>query len=306
MPKLWAVSDLHVGHRGNKPITESIHPEDPGDWLIVAGDVAEKVHDVRWALELLRKRFAKVIWVPGNHELYTTSSDPVQMFGQSRYEYYVSQCREIDVVTPEDIYPLWEGAGGPVRIVPLFLLYDYTFLPKGTTDKLQALAYARSKNVVASDEYLLSAEPYPSRDSWCRALVEKAAKRLDALDPAEPKILINHWPLLREPTRVLHPREFCLWCGTTATADWHVKYNAAAVVYGHLHIPRTTWYDGVRFEEVSIGYPREWQRRGLPEPLLRQIWPDPELTEETVGVGGARFPMTPEMVAAAKAYLEGQ
>ena len=36
--------------------------------------------------------------------------------------------------------------------------------------------------------------------------------------------------------------EFALWCGTTATADWHTRYNAACSVYGHLHIPRTTWY----------------------------------------------------------------
>jgi hypothetical protein len=42
--------------------------------------------------------------------------------------------------------------------------------------------------------------------------------------------------------------------------------------YGHLHIPRTTWEDGVRFEEVSLGYPREW-RRGPLRPPLRRILP---------------------------------
>ena len=56
--------------------------------------------------------------------------------------------------------------------------------------------------------------------------------------------------------------EFAQWCGTERTADWHLRFRAAAVVYGHLHIPRTTWHDGVRFEEVSLGYPREWERRG--------------------------------------------
>ncbi len=50
--------------------------------------------------------------------------------------------------------------------------------------------------------------------------------------------------------------EFAQWCGTERTADWHTRFNAKAVVYGHLHIPRTTWEDGVRFEEVSLGYPR--------------------------------------------------
>jgi hypothetical protein len=45
------------------------------------------------------------------------------------------------------------------------------------------------------------------------------------------------------------------------------------VVYGHLHIPRETWEDGVRFVEVSLGYPREWRARGVPDPLLRTVLP---------------------------------
>ena len=65
----------------NKPVAESLVPSSPGDWLIVAGDVAERVDDIRWSLDLLRRRFAKVIWVPGNHELWTTSKDPQQVFG---------------------------------------------------------------------------------------------------------------------------------------------------------------------------------------------------------------------------------
>jgi len=36
-PTLWAISDLHTGHTGNKPVTESLHPSTPDDWLIVAG-----------------------------------------------------------------------------------------------------------------------------------------------------------------------------------------------------------------------------------------------------------------------------
>ncbi|MGF2951467.1 hypothetical protein ACOJVP_03815, partial [Mycobacterium sp. THU-M116] len=30
-PTLWAVSDLHTGHLGNKPIAESLHPSSPED-----------------------------------------------------------------------------------------------------------------------------------------------------------------------------------------------------------------------------------------------------------------------------------
>ena len=83
-------------------------------------------------------------------------------------------------------------------------------------------------------------------------------------DPTLPTVLVNHFPLLVEPTRVLRHPEFAQWCGTVRTADWHRRFRAAAVVYGHLHIPRTTWHDGVRFEEVSLGYPRERRRRAGP------------------------------------------
>ena len=49
-PTLWAVSDLHTGHLGNKPVTESLYPSSPEDWLIVAGDVAEAVSYILKAL----------------------------------------------------------------------------------------------------------------------------------------------------------------------------------------------------------------------------------------------------------------
>ena len=44
---------------------------------------------------------------------------------------------------------------------------------------------------------------------------------------------------------------------------------------GHLHVRTTDWIDGVRFEEVSLGYPRHWRRdRGI-DGYLREILPGP-------------------------------
>ncbi|MDG3010940.1 metallophosphoesterase [Rhodococcus sp. D2-41] len=297
MGKLWAISDIHVGHRGNRPVTEALHPESPDDWLIVAGDVGEKVEEIRWALRLLTERFAKVIWVPGNHELWTTAKEPVRKFGVARYDHLVQMCREIGVLTPEDPYPMWHGEGGPATLVPMFLLYDYSWLPDGAATKEQGLEIGRDRGVLATDEFLLSSEPYATRDAWCRARLELTRRRLDALDPTVPTVLINHFPLVREPTRVLIHPEFAMWCGTDETADWHTRYNAICSVYGHLHIPRTTYYDGVRFEEVSVGYPREWERRGLPEPVLRQILPVPVYPPGRLNKWGGHFQVTPEQEA---------
>lgn len=304
MPTLWGISDLHVSHRGNDEVLDRIHPADPDDWLIVAGDVAERTDDIIETLRRLKAKFATVVWVPGNHELYTTAKDPLQIHGVARYDYLVQACRDLGVITPEEIYPQFDPGDGtpPVRVVPMFLLYDYTFRPEGTTNKFAALALAREHDVVATDEFLLSPEPFATRDAWGRDRIERTRTRLDAIDPAERTVLVNHWPLRREPTDALMYPEFALWCGSELTHDWHTRYNAACCVYGHLHIPRTTWYDDVRFEEVSVGYPREWQRRGLPDPLLRRIIPDGGLRPEHLPEHGARFDLPPDYRERAEAF----
>ncbi len=271
---LFAVSDLHVDHPENREVVDRLLPESEADWLIVCGDVADSPTDVEWALRTLRGRFERVIWAPGNHELLAYPNDPVQLRGERRYLHLVELCRQIGVTTPEDPYPIWDGEGGPVQVAPLFLLYDYSFGRNVGPTREEALQRAYDAGVVCVDEFLLHSDPYPSRQDWCHARVREAEKRLTASAPALPMVLVNHFPLVVEPTRVLRHPEFAQWCGTVETADWHRRFGAIATVYGHLHIPRTTWYEGVRFEEVSLGYPRERRYRGGREYVPRRILPE--------------------------------
>jgi 3',5'-cyclic AMP phosphodiesterase CpdA len=270
---LFAIGDLHVTHPENRKIVERLRPETDGDWLIVCGDVSEMVEDVEWALGLLSQRFATVIWTPGNHELWTPPDDPVKLRGEQRYRHLVSLCRDIGVLTPEDPYAIWEGEGGPAIVAPLFLLYDYSFGRNIAPTKAQSLALAHRAGVVCSDEFLLHPDPHDSRDAWCHARVLLTEDRLASCARDTPIVMVNHFPLTDCPTKVLLHPEFAQWCGTVRTADWHRRFSTAVVVYGHLHIPRTTWHDGVRFEEVSLGYPREWHRRNHREKILRRIMP---------------------------------
>jgi 3',5'-cyclic AMP phosphodiesterase CpdA len=274
--RLLAVSDLHVTHPENRRIVEQLRPQDDADWLIVCGDVSETVADVEWALRLLSERFATVVWTPGNHELWSTPDADLKLRGDLRYRHLVELCRAIGVLTPEDPYAVWDGAGGPLTVAPLFLLYDYSFGRNIAASPEQALALAHQAGVVCSDEYLLHPDPYVSRAAWCHARVSQTESRLESCDPDTPLVMVNHFPLIDAPTRVLRHPEFAQWCGTLRTADWHSRFRTATVVYGHLHIPRTTWHDGVRFEEVSLGYPREWHRRNSAKATLRQIAPAPE------------------------------
>ncbi|KAK7756606.1 hypothetical protein SLS62_001443 [Diatrype stigma] len=92
-------------------------------------------------------------------------------------------------------------------------------------------------------------------------------------------ILINHWPLLSQLVYLPAIPRFRIWCGTRRTAGWAARFGAAVAVSGHLHIRRTDWVDGVRYEECSLGYPRQWERarnagRDI-NAFLREILPGP-------------------------------
>jgi hypothetical protein len=105
--------------------------------------------------------------------------------------------------------------------------------------------------VVCSDEVMLHADPHRSRDAWCHQRVALTAARLERCDAAVPLVLVNHFPLIEAPTWKLRHPEFAQWCGPRSLPTG------------------MTWHDGVRCEEVSLGYPHEWERRGG--------WPGPSL-----------------------------
>ena len=158
-------------------------------------------------------------------------------------------------------------------IVPMFLLFDYSFRAADAAID-EAVRWARETGVVSGDEQMIDPAPFASLPEWCHARCDATETRLDALPANARTILINHWPLrydLARPPRV--PR-FSVWCGTMRTEDWPTRFRARAVISGHLHMRTTIVRDGVRHEEVSLGYPRDWnQSRGV-DWYLRDVLPD--------------------------------
>lgn len=268
--KLFAISDLHLGHEPNRQALEQLAPH-AGDGIILAGDLGEKPAHLELALRIFTARFAKVFWVPGNHDLWCPADATDRTRGQARYDELVAVCRAFGAVTPDDPYDEWPAEPGTF-IVPMFLLFDYSFRPPEMPIE-GAVAWAREAGVVCGDEHLLDPSPWPSRAAWCHARCALTEARLAALPSDARTILVNHWPLrydLARPPRI--PR-FSIWCGTDITEDWGRRYRARAVVSGHLHFRTTMWRQGVRYEEVSFGYPRDWrQARGL-DWYLREILP---------------------------------
>ena len=266
---LWAISDLHVGFDDNRRAVEALAAT-ADDWLIIAGDTGETPSHLDFVLRALRPRFAQIIWTVGNHDLWTPTSLPDERRGVAHYERLVRLCRSYGVLTPEDAYAVWPGPGPRTAIVPTFVLYDYTFRPDDVAEE-DAVRWAAETGVRCADEDLLDPSPFATRQAWCAARLEHTIARLDAIPKETRMVLVNHWPLRREhasPPRI--PR-FSIWCGTRATEDWHTRYAIDVVVYGHLHLRSTRRVNGVRFEEVSLGYPPQWDARRAPRDYLRKI-----------------------------------
>ncbi|AHC73728.1 putative phosphoesterase [Candidatus Endolissoclinum faulkneri L5] len=271
--QLLAISDLHLTSRLNRLALEDL-PSYPEDWLIIAGDVAEQMDIVADTLAILANHFAKVIWVAGNHELWSrpNSGEPI---GANRYNALVARARALGVITPEDPFPVWPGSLPPgvnkLIIVPMFLLYDYSFRPDNVPLDI-VVEWAEETYNVCSDEILLSPATYKSRIDWCHARLAQTEIRLKLEVPDNAHtILINHWPLRRDLISIPLVPRFTPWCGTLLTEDWHIRFNAYAVVTGHLHTRRTDMLGSTRFEEVSLGYPRQWNYKKGISKYLRLI-----------------------------------
>ena len=138
--RLLAISDLHLSKLVSLDPVKKI-ANHLNDWLILAGDIAENTEFFSASLEILASKFAKLIWVPGNHELWTEPAgcSEITQRGLRRYEYLVDIARAHGVVTPEDEYLEWPSSedNDNYIIAPLFLLYDYSLRP----DDIACLLY---------------------------------------------------------------------------------------------------------------------------------------------------------------------
>jgi UDP-2,3-diacylglucosamine pyrophosphatase LpxH len=268
--KIIASSDLHLDqHENLASLKSSLKENAPNgeDCLILAGDICETENQLKEILSLLRPHFKEIVWLPGNHELWIRPSLKESYLQQGkgseqRYLSLVTICHEFSVHTPEDPYiELSNTINETLVLVPMFLLYDYSFRPTHVPES-EALNWAMESNVMCSDEVLIVPEPYKSIIDWCHQRVEYTLQRLNAYRERENDnfkfLFINHFPLREDCFHLQHIPRFSIWCGTKRTEQWHVDYPVKGVVSGHLHLPSHQIIDDVEFFEVSLGYPGQW------------------------------------------------
>jgi len=70
--RIFAISDVHIDH-GSDVVkwAEGVSPtEYKNDILLVAGDLADTFNAVKYGLQIFKKKFRRVFYVPGNHDMW--------------------------------------------------------------------------------------------------------------------------------------------------------------------------------------------------------------------------------------------
>lgn len=275
--RLFAIGDLHLANKPNRDALINLHTY-PEDWLILAGDIGETSEHLIFALSIITQKFKQIIWVPGNHDLWSSPLIKNVKRGEYKYNELVCICREYNVLTPEDAYAEITLRNQKYIIVPTLILYDYSFRPENISlDK--SVSWAEESGTLCTDEELLFPDPYGSIVEWCEKRCEYTESRLKEIPANIPIILVNHYPLIEEHAQLKYFPRFSLWCGTKKTGEWIKKFNIKIAIYGHMHVRETKFKEGILFEEVSFGYPKDWNEDKGMGYYLRKINPTAHLSK---------------------------
>src|SRR5215475_9012803 len=116
--RILAISDLHTDFRENMLLVEQLSDVTyQRDILIAAGDISDRLDTLQSTLALLRAKFMKIFYVPGNHELWVRRESRTSV---EKFHQILALCETLDVQTsPGKVDSMW--------IVPLFSWYESQF-----------------------------------------------------------------------------------------------------------------------------------------------------------------------------------
>lgn len=237
--KVYAISDLHIDFDGNAQwLFNAFDTDYAEDVLIVAGDVSDELSRLEQCFTYLARRFKKVLFVPGNHELWVV---------RDRIPTSIKKFEEICRLAEQcgvsmDVY---HHAG--VSIVPLYSWYDFSF--SSPTDKLlsswmdfYACKWPEHWDLQHVTDFFL-AKNIPRLNTKNDFVISfshflPSSKLLPHFVPDAFKYI---FPVL----------------GSEKLAEQVSILKSDIHVYGHSHIARSVRVDDVDYVNNALGYPKE-------------------------------------------------
>lgn len=238
--RVFALSDIHIDYDTNAKWVAGLSAADyRDDVLILAGDVTDKLPLLGWCLSTLASRFARVLFVPGNHELWVIRDDR----GKSSLQKFDEVCKVVE--SSGASMQRYRAPG--LSILPLLGWYDYSFgkpsdelkaiwmdyracrWPAGYTEKDVAAHFAAFNDEpagVTGDTVITYSHFLP---------------RIDLMPSYIPQVHRLIYPVL----------------GSTQLDRQLRRLGSKLHVYGHSHVNRQVEIDGVSYINNAFGYPSE-------------------------------------------------
>ena len=237
--RVFAISDIHVDFEENLNWVVNLSANDyRNDLLILAGDVTDSISMLANVFERLQKCFLKVLYVPGNHDLWVVRDEKLNSLDKF---YLIKQIAEECGIST--------GAAhfGPLSIVPLYGWYDYSFGLPSEDLRYQWMDYFSCK--------------WPSSDGEESITRFFVALNQDVLDIRNQIIIsfshflprIDIMPDFIPPGgRMIYPV-----LGTSILEEQIRRLRPHIHYYGHSHFNIRVNRDDITYINNAFGYPNE-------------------------------------------------
>ncbi len=238
--RVFALSDIHVDFDANARWVEALSSSDyQQDVLILAGDVSDSIERLRQCLDAFVRRFRKVFFVPGNHDLWVIR-DPGYMNSLEKFAKVMAAAEACGVATEA-------GVIDGVAIIPLFGWYDNSFgrpgpeLTEAWMD-FRACRWPEGWSEPEITEYFIGRNGlHDTEMGEVTISFSHFLPRIDVMPVLIPPAMRKLYPVL----------------GTARLERLIGEIRPDIHVYGHSHVNRDVTIGGVNYINNAFAYPHE-------------------------------------------------
>lgn len=253
--RIFAISDLHIDYEQNRQWVGQLSTgEYRDDVLILAGDISDSLTRLEWCLDSMARRFAQVLFVPGNHDLWVLR-DPPSVDSLEKFGAVCALAQRCGI----SMSPF---RAGDVAIVPLLGWYDHSF---GEPDGRLREAWM---------DY--HACRWPAGHGPAEVTDFFLARNSVTVADAPTVITFSHFMPRNDltPLHLAGARRGLDPVMGTGKLDVQLRQLGASIhVYGHSHLNGRLTVDGVCYVNNAFGTPQE---RALSARGLLQLCPGPD------------------------------
>lgn len=237
--RVFAISDIHVDYSENLEwLTQLSSVDYRQDILILAGDVTDNLLILEQCFAELSDKFFKVLFVPGNHDLWVTRDKTKNSIEKFQLVRNAALANDITM----DPYHI-DG----LSIVPLLSWYDFSFgepcsqLLKTWTD-FRACRWPDEMQPAQITSYFMDKNEESLQVSNHTVIsFSHFLPRIDLMPMYIPKIY-----------RYIYPALGCV------TLEQQIRKLVPDIhIYGHSHVNRNVTLEGIKYINNAFAYPSE-------------------------------------------------